>query len=192
MSVLFTMILAPCITKEEVTRLDYFGAILILIGCGITTASGTHTEILYTYDQLYAFLIDATFLILLGCMIILSLTCYYLKGVKSIEEHPKWKKIRPLFFGLICGFFGSMENVVMKCTSNIMTIEAFYASWPFYVLAFFVIFFAINQIMWLNKGLEQFEGTTFLPVYNTSLILLSTLVGRLEHSRIMSSHLPCI
>ena len=51
MSIVFTMILAPFITHESVTRLDIVAALIIVAGCVVTTITGSHTSVDFGIDD---------------------------------------------------------------------------------------------------------------------------------------------
>ncbi len=180
MSIVFTMINAPWITKEKVTRVDMIAAGIIVFGCIVTTLTGSHASQNHTELELANLFLEPAFLILEMTFLIIGLMCYIavITNPKNRESSTLQNKLQPVFFAYLCAMNGSLQNVVFKSVSELSNNSSSFSSYLIYICAVSAIFLAIMQLNWLNKGLAIFKGTVYLPIYNTAQILLSTAIGR--------------
>ncbi len=103
----------------------------------------------------------------------------------SQQQKGRLEKLRPFSYGLVAGASGGIQNVCFKTAGMLMrkgfeNREGVRSVWkgpyPYFFLVI-VIFLAIQQITWLNKGLAQYDAVLALPLYNACYMILSTTYG---------------
>ena len=176
MSIVYTMLNAPFITKEKVTRLDFVAAFIIVGGCVITTLTGSHSTVYHTLSSLLTLYAEPNFLILEGAIFTVAIICYTTTRIRHLPGSIVGRLL-PVFFAYICASFGSLQNVVFKSLSELSADSTSWLNYPIYIFAVCAIGLAVTQLSFINKGLALFPGIVFLPIYNTCQIILSTSVG---------------
>jgi len=192
-------ILAPWILKERITVQDWIASILIVAGCGLSTAFGDLCSGEIKFRQLLTFCESAFFWISEGVgaafFIGVCIAICYLHRVLRDTPRQMSQGIAPpiveesahqylaLCFGTLGGFYGGQQNIAFKLVGEIgeETIAGsaarYWESWPPYISMFLSIAFAVGQISYLNKGLKEWTAVKVLPVYYSSLIFFSTSYG---------------
>ncbi len=97
-------------------------------------------------------------------------------------------QFRPVFFACLAGGSGTLQNILFKGLGELMKNTLFdggdnlaWQTFYPYLMLFWVLFFAINQLSWLNKGLALFDAVLMLPLYNAFYIVLSSAYGSLYY-----------
>lgn len=112
------------------------------------------------------------------------------KGEEKKEGGFSWEKIRPFSFGFIAGAAGGMQNTCFKTAGELMRSgfekedgvrSVWKGPYPYFFLII-VVFLAIQQITWLNKGLAQYDAVLALPLYNACYMILSTTLGAIYYN----------
>ena len=176
MAIVYTLLFSPCVTKEKVTVYDYLAVLIIIAGCVTTTLTGSKESPELSIDDLRKLWLSPTYLIAQGTIIIFALGCYSLTKITDSSSKIV-RKLQPICYAFISASFGSLQNIVLKMVTKLTSNSSSWSDYPLYLSIIAVLVLATRQLGWLNKGLAVFDGVVFLPVYNTTLILLSTLVG---------------
>ena len=178
MSIVFTLLFSQIITGEMVSRREWGAVLIIITGCVVSTITGSHYQRVLNTELLLGLLEEAAFLSLLSCVIAMAIVCFLVTRLKPAEG--TWlHKIQPVCTAYMPAAFGGIQNIFFKSVTILTAdpVDAF-THFPVYLCITVVITLAVLQLRWINKGLAQFKATLFLPCYNTSLILLSTALGR--------------
>jgi len=182
-TIVLTQLLAVCMLKEPIGRLEVFATLLIIAGVIMaTTANGGATKSLTACEILHRYT-DTDFLApMLVILVLLSGSAIALHYERSCSP-----KLRPALFAFVAGGLGALLNIMLKVvgefTQGALSGESqASAAWgsihPYYHL-FVVLLMAVGMISFINQGLERFPAVSFLPLYNCLFIVLSTLLGAL-------------
>lgn len=182
-TIVLTQLLAVCVLKEPVGRLEVFATVLIIIGVVMTTtANGGATKTL-TACQILNRYTEPDFLApMLTILILLSLAAISLHYEQSCSP-----KLRPALFAFVAGGLGAILNIMLKVVGEFtqgalsgdpQAMAAWGSVHPYYHLLV-VLLMAVGMISFINQGLERFPAVSFLPLYNCLFIVMCTLLGAL-------------
>ena len=168
-SIVFTILFSPFITGDTITWYNILGIVFIIAGCVLTSIFGSDKNETLKLDEIENLFINPVFLILELCILIL--------GEIAFINLRKNIKIEPILYGYLSSMFGSIQNVLFKLLTSISMLDNTFANWEFYITILGMAFLAFMQLSWLNKGLAKYDSVIMLPIYNTILIILSTING---------------
>ena len=201
-TVVFGQILAPAALKEKLSRIDMYATVMITIGVVLSTAFGSHATPTYPARVLISMLSDAGFLFMLIFSVLLLAACLALvHSPKEIADRVPLK-FQIISMAFIPAMLGSLQmmffKVIGELTKNSMVgveeeevkvingtstkvikliLVNEFLTFEVYLFGIIVIFLAIFQIVYMNQGLKHYNAIKFLPVYNTLLLLSSSVVG---------------
>jgi len=202
LTVVFNTILAVIILKEKTDRREITAMALIVIGIGATCAFGPREGQDYNHSQLenmwkgcqfnddnkgpkpdgndiayYAN--DCQFYVIAvyfsGVLVIWSVSAY---GIWFMEH---WPRLNALSYASLASNIGSQQQLFLKCA-----VELLYATFDgnnqtsfaqFYIYWILVICMCVCQILFLNKGLSRHNAVSYVPLYQSMLVVYSTTAG---------------
>eukprot|EP00928_Gymnodinium_smaydae_P024424 TRINITY_DN19761_c0_g2_i1.p1 TRINITY_DN19761_c0_g2~~TRINITY_DN19761_c0_g2_i1.p1 ORF type:complete len:509 (-),score=49.98 TRINITY_DN19761_c0_g2_i1:29-1555(-) len=90
--------------------------------------------------------------------------------------------LQPMFFASLCGASGSFTNLFLKGLVEVIEdlisgVVQVFDPLPLCIFTTCTLFFAVSQVIWINKGLARFDAIKFLPAYSAALALLGSLTG---------------
>lgn len=160
--------MAMWLNEEHPSKAELACNLVIVAGVGITLAGGNHSNVDYTVDELFRNLVRVEFLVATGVMLLLFVVCT--QGLMRASK--PWK--RRLGLTAFSGLVGVVTQVAAKSTSECISNGAW--AHPFmYGSILVAIFFAISQVVLLNKCLDLYDATFVVPVVNAIIIVLGSL-----------------
>jgi len=111
----------------------------------------------------------------------LSALSVYVLVPHVIPEHYK-ESILTLAYAILAGCFAGEQNVTVKAVAEVFeqtfsgNDEGWRTPYP-YIFISVIIVTAFMQLTFLNKGIQIVDAVKFLPIYNSSMIVFSTVVG---------------
>jgi len=202
MTIIFCQVITPCVLKEKITCMDWVASFVITIGCVLVGVAGDQCSMDWTMDQIDQLYADVYFIgmeVIFAVLIVTSFISLYLiipycnPGVdgpqqicpraKLPEDMSSAEKLcRAYFHAFLAGALGGQQNVLFKAIGECLE-QTFHgdpsgwASVSTYGVLFVLVICAISQIMHLNKGMVLVNAVLFLPMYNSGLIICSSLSG---------------
>jgi hypothetical protein len=141
--------------------------LLILAGVTVVLVTGNHDSQYFTAHEMWTNLFDPAFLL---CSAVLGLSCAFLV---STVRSPKASRRR---VGLVVftGMVGSVTQVWAKALSGCLKDGAWGS--PFlWLCVVLTIFFALSQVMLLNKCLDLFTASFVVPIVNSTIIVVGSV-----------------
>lgn len=179
--------------KEELTKMDILGTILIVIGavlCALSFSAFSKTgEIAQKYDipgllDLYKDWYTGGFfmvqILMLAFFIHVKHRCSKLlskPGGEKTKEYNRLRKLHPVAFAAEAGMFGALSVLFAKSISESIT-EHPWKYLYFYFLFPMLIFTVLIQTDTLTIGLKYFDALFIVPVFQCFL-------GKLNHPIIL-------
>jgi len=182
-TIVLTQILAVCILKEKVGRIEVFSTLLIIVGVILTTTANAGGTKSLSACQILNRYTDTDFLV----PIIILLVAISFCAVTLHYDFACAQGFKPAVFAFIAGGLGAILNIMLKVvgefTQGALSGEGeAQAAWdsihPYYHLLV-VFFLAFGMISFINQGLERFNASSYLNLYNCLFIILCTLLGAL-------------
>mmetsp|Transcript_86436 Transcript_86436/g.217634 ORF Transcript_86436/g.217634 Transcript_86436/m.217634 type:complete len:176 (+) Transcript_86436:2-529(+) len=110
----------------------------------------------------------------------------------SLAECAKRRALNPnvlevLLPSIAAGGAGCLTNIALKAVGVLLRASA--PGVEIFTWAVLVALPALVQLNYLNRGLQLYPQTVFLPIYTAILVLLSTVVGAIfyeEHTELMA------
>lgn len=165
-TLIFTVIVGPCMLGETISRRELLVCGVICIGVTLTTVFGPKDEpeidmelLIYLWSRTNMIAMEAVVWPIIGlCFAVVKL------------DPEKLRTWRPLFLSFLAGAFGGQQNIFFKGVGILIrcsiegTSSPFTSSWLSYV--------------WIvMAGLALFDAVLFLPLYTVMFLLSSTIFG---------------
>lgn len=168
---------APCILKEQLTKRYVIGAAIVVAGTAGAGSFGSHRDQVYTLEYAEEKLISLR--VLLYCIFLLlwfALNRFYLM------KWPIGSPIRGLSLGWTAGALSGnawcMKAILELAKSSIFNKDgSIWLHWLPYVLAIGALFFAISNLVYMTKGLQEFEALFMITIYEGSVIVAGSVSG---------------
>jgi hypothetical protein len=184
-TIVLTQILAVCVLKEAMGRLEGLATAIIVVGIVMTTTAnqGGGPEKVLTACGILNRYMETDFLVPIIVLLVSLSGCVVLLQYGHLVK-PRYQ---PVLYAYIAGALGALLNIMLKVvgeftqgalSGDVQASEGWSSIHPYYHL-FAVILMAVGMISFINQGLERFPAVTFLPLYNCLFIILSTLFGAL-------------
>eukprot|EP00948_MAST-09A_sp_MAST-9A-sp1_P000012 g12.t1 len=188
-TVIFGQFAAQFITGEIPTRRDWFATCFITVGIVLTTAFASHHTPNYTLDELLASYVHPIFAVILT----ISIVFFFIFGGIYHFNFPWAKNFRLLIIAIIPSILGAYVLIVVKTigeiTKNVGTgTENAWVDARTYIFFVILIGCAVNQILLMNKGLDEFSAIYYLPIYQTILMILGVVIGAFYYKEYESLH----
>jgi len=187
-------VLAPGCLGEQLSNQGIIGTIVVVFGITVTVIFGPHSSITYTATEMLDMLQNLPFLLWTIAMGGFSLAVFvamtlakWQNGRASIVMDGNLDKqhARLICFGCVwmAGVFSSATMLTAKQTmelleTTLMGDNQFTTVIPFVILINFVL---MNFLMeyWKQKALATFSALIVVPLFQVSLVVLSTIGGAL-------------
>jgi uncharacterized membrane protein len=192
LDVVWNALLAPYILKEKLTRRRVIGCILIVIGTLMAGGFGNHTDHEYTLDYLEDTLINVRVLVYF-CVFF----AWFLLNRLYLMKKPTGSAIRGISLGCTAGTIaGNMfcvKGAIELIQRSIHEEEGeIWLHWLPYALLAGAVFFALTNVIYMTKGLQEFEALFMVTIYEGSMIVSGCVSGTvvlldledLEHWRV--------
>jgi len=200
---------SPMILGEKLSRVDVIASSVVLLGCLVTTLSGSHEEVNFIPTDIVRLIADEIFLQGFSILVALIVFMMYMvqkyspvqyeevtAGVvpKNLEEPVSRsfpvemsgyfevinRKLMPFYYGFISGGLGGLQNVCFKCIGLMVKNPEGIWTTPFpYIAIVLTVTLAVTQLSYLNKGISLYDAVLILPLYNACYIFLSSSIGAL-------------
>jgi len=155
----------------------------------MTTMFGSHTNEDFSVDIMME-LFSAARVMVFECIIwVVTATCIVSVRsqwfVQAYMQEDNQSRVAPAMFGLIAGGAGSQQFLFLKATIELFKTavedggSVVFLKFQTYLFLGAAIMCALIQIKFLNEGLAACDVVTFLPIYNTWLIMMGVLNGAL-------------
>jgi uncharacterized membrane protein len=189
------VIFAPYLLKERITRRDLVGTALIIGGCCVTVLFADHSSNEYTPSELFELFANRGYQVycVIVAIMIVGLRSYIHEGEKldmESTEYEEKRKYMRFAYPASAGVVGAQSVLFAKCTVELLTANFVFKSgnmfvypqtWIILTLLGITIF---CQIKWLNEGLQQFDASYTVPVFQAFWILLSVISGLMFYKEI--------
>lgn len=196
-TVILNTIVAPrCLGERLQPWPDLAAMLLIVIGCVVSTATGSHTDEYedFTFQKMLElaksvdFLVAASILVasLAASIVFMVAKSSRMKEValQRPDNPPMHHVVLPAFAAAAAG---GLTNIWLKALGLMFrTQQPFLALGACLVLG--VVPFAILQINFVNRGLGLYFQTVFFPCYSALLVLANTVFGAIFYQE----YLPII
>lgn len=186
------VVFAPLLLKEKITKRDIAATMTILAGSIIAVAFGSHSDIIYSFDELISFLARLQFILyativtaaIIGMLLFLS----YMERLeqdsieRQLELPPYYRALQRFAYPAISGTIGAQSVLFAKCVVELVVGvikkrgNAFVHFQP-YLIIVAVCVTVFLQIKWLNDGLKRFDASYIVPVFVSFWIVLSVASG---------------
>ena len=174
--IVFNAFLSPCLLGERLTRRDILGTALIVIGCTISGFVAPKEKQRYSLDELIGNFHHAPFEIYLCVMALLVVGTFV--GARAPSQ-----LARRVCAPALPGAFVGNANIFAKGAAGLVeegfrTHSAAALGHPLsYAILFFAFTLPLGSLYFLNKALAQFEASMVVPIYISTLIVVSTVSG---------------
>eukprot|EP00747_Dinoflagellata_sp_TGD_P182234 gnl/TRDRNA2_/TRDRNA2_36401_c0_seq1.p1 gnl/TRDRNA2_/TRDRNA2_36401_c0~~gnl/TRDRNA2_/TRDRNA2_36401_c0_seq1.p1 ORF type:complete len:450 (-),score=66.40 gnl/TRDRNA2_/TRDRNA2_36401_c0_seq1:98-1447(-) len=183
LTVAMNMALTPRLLGEKLQPWPDFSACgLIMMGTILTTAAGVHQEIKIDKEKLVELAWDHVFLSHLAALIFfLSITLSYMMlRAKELEQSAKARYANPRLIEVLLPAFtaaglGGISNVALKALGELFNNHA--TALNYLVCLPFVLIPAVMQLNYVNRGLQLYMQSIFIPIYTALLVLANTFYG---------------
>ena len=200
-TVVFGQILAPRFLGEKLTRLDIMATAFIVFGVFLATAFGSHASPSYPVEMLVAFLYEVGFVVMLLASLLLMALSLGITHNEGVAAHFS-TKFQIVSLAYIPAILGSLQMMCFKVIGELSknTVSGIvvefttvvngtsileqrrkfsnaFESFEIYLFLVMVLCLASFQITYMNRGLKNYNAIKFLPVYNTMLLMTSSIVG---------------
>jgi len=189
-TVVFGQVFAPLILGEVMTCRDWVATFVIFAGCILSAVMGDQCSNTFTIAEIKELFIGTRFLVFEGLIAVIIISCYsFLASSKQIpciknaedplKAEPVWTAMS---HALLAGTLAGQQNILFKAIGEAFGHafggnSAVWSDWFFYVCLVVTLAVAILQMVHLNMGMKLMEAVKYLPVYNASLIINSTISG---------------
>jgi len=182
-TVAMNQMLAPCLLGEKVHLFPDLPATgLIILGTIMTMTGGAHKEREYTPHLMWMLMWEPRFLACLFALLlcVTGTVCYMCVHSKAIEASARSRQLNPnivevLLPAIVAGGAGSFSNIGLKGIGVLLRSGwSFVEILPWGLLAAAA---ALVQINYVSRGLRLYQQTIFLPIYQSMLVLMSSVFG---------------
>jgi len=177
LDVVWNAMLAPWLLQETLTRRRVFGCGLIVLGTVMAGCFGNHTDSEYTIEYLEETLINTRVAIYFAIFAVwFCFNRFYLMG------KPKGSALRGISLGCTAGTIaGNMFCVkaAIECIQRSIHEQdgEIWLHWLPYVLLLGAVFFALTNVVYMTKGLQEYEALFMVTIYEGSMIVSGCVSG---------------
>jgi len=183
LDVVWNAVLAPYILKETLTRSRLYSCVLIFTGTLSSGVFGSHSDVQYTVELLEDLLLDWRVVMYLGFVLALVLF-----NIAVPMRRPKGDLVRGISLGVTAGTIAGNMFCVKGSVELIETAiwrdrGDMWLHWLPYALLGGAAFFALTNVIFMTRGLLEFEALFMVTIYEGSMIvsnIISACVVLLE------------
>mmetsp|Transcript_105807 Transcript_105807/g.207525 ORF Transcript_105807/g.207525 Transcript_105807/m.207525 type:complete len:544 (-) Transcript_105807:380-2011(-) len=177
LDVVWNAMLAPWILNEKLTPKRVLGCALIVLGTVLAGVFGNHTDSEYSLDYLEELLINER----VGIYFI-GFFLWFLFNRFFLMRWSSGSAIRGISLGCTAGTIaGNMFCVKAAIELIQRSIEygegEIWTHWLPYALVFGAIFFAVSNVIYMTKGLQEYEALFMVTIYEGSMIVSGCISG---------------
>lgn len=190
MTLVTNSILAPILLGEKVIKRDLIATAVIIFGSVIAVCFASHTDVVYSSVELFAFYFHADFLVyillVLGFIFALHWKIRKVEVYERISrtnpDYVKWRLFHRFAYPASSGAIGAQSVLFAKCVCELL-VNSFegngvlFTYWQSYIVVACMFFCIWLQIKWINEGLARFDASYTVPVFTSFWILLSIISG---------------
>lgn len=177
LDVVWNALLAPYVLQEKLTPQRVYGCGLICLGTAMAGAFGSHTDKEYSIESLEELLVN--FRVLAYFVVFFA---WYLMNVMWLMKRPIGDPIRGISLGATAG---TITGNMFCVKAAVELIQAsihdgkgeYWLHWMPYVMLLGAVFFAITNVFYLTRGLQEFEALFMVTVYEGSMIVSNCISG---------------
>ena len=215
-TVIFGQLLAPKLLGEKLTRLDIVATLVITIGTILSTATGTHESPTYTASHLLYLYTLTPFIVTITIIAIATFVSMVIAHNPKLQNK-LFESVKIPLLAFIPSSLGAVQIMVFKVVGE-LTKNTLYGytetyveydvtnetSKPIYrqrqiksneflnpvlyLYIFLVVSLAVGQLSYLNRGLAQYDAIKFLPIYNTTLLMVGVTCGAVYFQEYSAFH----
>ena len=169
---------------------DWTGTGLIIVGIVILAVFGSKAETSFSLEQLIDMYSQPLFLgyCVLTLLALGMFYWWYRRATfiwqtwgRTHKKYAPWKKLHPLACSALSGCLGAQSILCAKSVSELFkrSVEGDnqFSKGITWVIIFAMVFFILNQIHWLARGLEKFDAVFIIPVFQCFDISMCVLGG---------------
>lgn len=187
MTLVINMFIAPCISKEKLTKRDIASTVVILAGTVLSVFFGSKSSKDYDLDELIELFTRSTFviyIIIYGAYLVASIILVWRLN-RRVRTGTAWRydrQIASIAYPVLAGTCGAHSCLFAKSCAEILkqffSKDASALTKPVpYFLAFFLFFFLALQVRFLNDGLKVADALLVVPVYQVCWVVMNIVVG---------------
>mmetsp|Transcript_3570 Transcript_3570/g.6333 ORF Transcript_3570/g.6333 Transcript_3570/m.6333 type:complete len:390 (-) Transcript_3570:162-1331(-) len=171
LDVVWNAALAPYFLKETLTRSRLVACGMIFAGTLMSSAFASHHEEKYTIEMLEEKLVDARVLIYLAC-----LALFVAFNILVPMKREKGDLLRGVSLGVTAGVIAGNMFCVKAAVELIETSiweqrGEIWLHWMPYAVLVGAAFFALSNVVFMTKGLLEFEALFMVTIYEGSMIV---------------------
>lgn len=177
LDVVWNALSAPYLLQEKLTKRRAFGCLLICVGTATAGAVGSHTDKVYTVDYLEDLLFAPRIPIYFALFFI-----WFLVNIFCLQSRPRGSPTRGVSLGMTAGTIaGNMFCVkaaveIIQYSIDEDTAEP-WTRWLTYAMLLGAAFFAISNVRYQTRGLQEYEALFMVTVYEGSMIVSNCISG---------------
>mmetsp|Transcript_22302 Transcript_22302/g.47471 ORF Transcript_22302/g.47471 Transcript_22302/m.47471 type:complete len:450 (+) Transcript_22302:179-1528(+) len=177
LDVVWNALLAPYILKEKLSRRRAGGCALIVLGTVMAGCFGNHHDQEYTLES-----IEDTFLNIRVMIYFLVFFAWFLLNRFVFMRNPPGSAIRGVSLGCtggtIAGNMFCVKAAIELIQRSIHEQDGeIWLHWLPYVLLVGAAFFAIWNVVYMTKGLQEYEALFMVTIYEGSMIVSGCVSG---------------
>lgn len=177
LDVVWNAMLAPYLLNEKLTKRRIAGSVLIVLGTILAGCMGNHKDSEYTLEYLEDTLINFRVLIYF-----LAFSVWFLLNRCFLMRRPVGSAIRGVSLGCTAGTIaGNMfcvKAVVELVQTSIRDQDSeVWLHWLPYAMLAGAIFFALSNVVYMTRGLKEYEALFMVTIYEGSMIVANCLSG---------------
>ena len=189
LTMVFNVLFAHYWLGEDLNRKDMLATFMVMIGVVCVAAFGNKKPQCFSMNDLLLLYTEPFFLGYVAVLIPLLMILYFLanradivlfnNGPNSIE-YSKWKKIHPLLYPIMSGFWGAQSVLFAKSIAEMvkLTIRGHNQfTWISIVIFILMCLTILTQIHFLAKGLQNFDAIFVVPIFQSAFIVGAIFVG---------------
>jgi len=177
LDVVWNAVLAPYILQEKLSQRRMLGCFLIVIGTGCAGAVGSHEDKVYTTEYIEDTLINMRVL-LYSCVF----AVWILFNLFFLMRFESGSPVRGISLGMTAGTIAGNMFCVKAAVEIIERSihegdgQAWLTYLPYLVLAG-AVFFATSNVVFMTRGLQEYEALFMVTVYEGSMIVSGCTSG---------------
>lgn len=169
-------IFMTCFLGEQMSGMQVIATAVVVVGCSLTSAFGTHQEANFDAQGIVELLEEWYIIPYYFCTIVvfaisIAVICY--PGRSTFAQ--------ALAYANIAGILGGNQNTYLKCIMELIS-ESIYGEMQLTHLLIYMLFIvfaiaAVAQLYILNEGLAKHSAVEYLPMYQSSLTIYGVIAG---------------
>jgi hypothetical protein len=174
LDIVWNMLLAPCTLGEHLTFRRILSILLVFGGTTGSVFSASHTEYDWTNEYLHSVLVRWRTIIYLCALVI------WCQLVGLLTFFPKGHPVRGFGLGVLAGSLaGNMfcvkvtAELIKRCFEE-SSFEPF-NDWLPWVVLVGAVFFAVSNIVFMTKGLREFEALFMVTLFEGTMIVVNAV-----------------